>query len=69
MKGTKMENLLTIQEVADLLKISTNTVRVWLKQGVLEGLKFPGTRRIYIRKDTLEQKLEVATFEQGAKHE
>jgi excisionase family DNA binding protein len=31
--------LLSIQEAADLLKVDPQTVRLWLKEGELEGVK------------------------------
>jgi len=31
--------LLTLQEAADLLKVDPHTVRLWLKEGELKGVK------------------------------
>jgi len=38
--------LLTLQEAADLLKVDPQTVRLWLKEGELEGVKRGTTWRV-----------------------
>lgn len=45
--GTKvMETLYTVEEVAQLLKVSAFTVRRWLTTGQLHGIKFEGFWRV-----------------------
>ena len=51
------EELLTVQEVAQRLRVSDATVRHWIKIGVLEAivLPHPGKREVYrIRRAALE---------------
>ena len=57
----KVEELLTVQEVANRLRVNEATVRRWIKSGVLEGIKLPhrGKREIYrVRRSTLNLVLE-----------
>lgn len=35
------ENLLTVQEVADKLRVNASTVRRWIKAGTLRGVPLP----------------------------
>jgi len=41
------ERYLTVQDVADELKVSTETVRRWLRSGRLKGTMLGGTRLGY----------------------
>lgn len=36
-----MSNLLTVSEVAKILRVDDSTVRRWMKQGVLEAVTLP----------------------------
>jgi excisionase family DNA binding protein len=59
--------LLTVQEVADRLRVHESTVRRWVKHGVLEAVPLPhrGARQAYrIRPDTLERLLVPPPHEQ-----
>jgi excisionase family DNA binding protein len=52
--------LLTIQEVASLLRVDEATVRRWIKQGILAAITLPhaGKRELHrIKRTTLEQVL------------
>jgi excisionase family DNA binding protein len=52
----QMEELLTVQEVASILRVDQTTVRRWIKEGTLPSIKLPhrGKREIYrIRRSTL----------------
>ncbi|MHC4661346.1 MAG: helix-turn-helix domain-containing protein [Planctomycetota bacterium] len=44
----QLKDVLTTGEVADLLKVTTNTVAKWFDAGLIDGFKHPGsnTRRI-----------------------
>jgi excisionase family DNA binding protein len=56
----RMEELLTVQEVALRLRVNEATVRRWIKNGALEAVKLPhrGKREIYrVRRSTLESVL------------
>jgi putative resolvase len=44
-----MEELLTIQEVADIFKVSKHTLRQWDKQNRLKPMKTPGGQRRYLK--------------------
>lgn len=41
-----MNELLTAQEVASILKVHPRTVYVWLRQGELQGVKVGDTWRV-----------------------
>ena len=52
----RIEELLTVQEVATRLRVNEATVRRWIKSGALEAIKLPhrGKREIYrVRRTTL----------------
>lgn len=49
-----MSQLLTPEEAADRLQVSLSTVKRWLRNGQLEGLK-PGGKVWRIEEKTLEQ--------------
>ena len=57
MDRTRNDELLTVKEAAALLKISTVTVRRWLKQGRLVGYRV-GARSIRLRRRDVEALLE-----------
>ncbi|GER90611.1 hypothetical protein KDW_47730 [Dictyobacter vulcani] len=53
-----MNNLLTVSEVADMLRVDGTTVRRWVKVGVLEAVTLPhtNTRQVYrIKRETVEK--------------
>ncbi len=53
-----MNDLLTVSEVARLLRVDDTTVRRWVKQGALEAIVLPhvNERQAYrVRRSTLEQ--------------
>ncbi len=55
-----MSDLLTVSEVADVLRVDNTTVRRWIKQGALEAIILPHVRdrQAYrVRKSTLENLL------------
>jgi excisionase family DNA binding protein len=35
----KLEKLHTVEEVASILNVQTNTIRIWLRKGTLKGVK------------------------------
>jgi excisionase family DNA binding protein len=51
-----MSDLLTVSEVANILRVDNATVRRWVKQGVLEAVSLPhvNERQVYrIRRETV----------------
>ena len=51
-------DLLTVAEVAHMLRVDDTTVRRWVKQGALDAIVLPHTnlRQVYrIRRETLEE--------------
>ncbi|HTK09055.1 MAG TPA: helix-turn-helix domain-containing protein [Ktedonobacteraceae bacterium] len=51
-----MQELLTVSEVARILRVDTTTVRRWVKQGILEAISLPhvNARQGYrIKRETL----------------
>lgn len=55
-----MSDLLTVNEVAKILRVDNTTVRRWVKQGVLEAVVLPhvNKRQAYrIKRDTLDNVL------------
>lgn len=56
MDENSVEELLTVQEIAEQLRVNEATVRRWIKSGALEAIKLPhvGKREIYrVRRTTL----------------
>lgn len=61
------EELLTVHEVAQQLRVDDTTVRRWIKNGVLEAIALPhrGLRQAYrIRRSTLDELLTSALLPQ-----
>ncbi len=61
-----MSDLLTVSEVAEILRVDDTTVRRWVKQGVLEAIILPhvNERLAYrIKRETLNRILESRTIE------
>lgn len=59
-----MPNLLTVSEVAEILRVDDTTVRRWVKQGALEAviLPHPNERQAYrIKRETLDKVLGTTT--------
>ena len=57
-----MSELLTVSEVAEILRVDDTTVRRWVKQGVLEAVVLPhlNERQAYrIKRATLDKLLGV----------
>ena len=53
-----MSELLTVSEVADLLRVDDTTVRRWVKQGTFEAVVLPhlNARQAYrIKRETVEK--------------
>jgi excisionase family DNA binding protein len=40
-----MNNLLTVKDVASVLQVDTNTVRRYLNDGLLKGVKLSGSKK------------------------
>ena len=56
--NASLAELLTVKEVASLLRVDEATVRRWIKNGILEAITLPhaGTREQHrIKRTTLEQ--------------
>ncbi|GCE45488.1 excisionase family DNA binding protein [Thermosporothrix hazakensis] len=59
-----MNDLLTVSEVAEILRVDDTTVRRWVKQGALEAVVLPhvSSRQAYrIKRETLEKVLGTTT--------
>jgi len=57
-----MSSLMTVNEVADILRVDDTTVRRWIKQGTLDAviLPHPNERAAYrIRRETLNKLLGI----------
>jgi len=48
-----MDNTYTTKQIAEILKVTVNTVKLWLKNGKLKGMK--GGKSWYITKDDLKE--------------
>jgi len=55
---TDDKELLTIQDVADLLELSKRTVERKIKDGVIPAFRLPGGRRLYVKRADLLAALE-----------
>jgi excisionase family DNA binding protein len=61
-----MENLLTVSEVAEILRVDDTTVRRWVKQGALEAVVLPhvNERQAYrIKRETVNKILKDETVQ------
>ena len=47
------------EDVASVLRVSTPTVRAWINQGVLPGRRMAGGRRLFVLKEDLRAFLEA----------
>jgi excisionase family DNA binding protein len=65
----KMSDLLTVSEVARILRVDDTTVRRWVKQGALEAVVLPhvNARQAYrIKRETLSRVLgDAASLQQA----
>ncbi len=64
-----MSDLLTVSEVADLLRVDDTTVRRWVKMGALEAVILPhvNERQAYrIKRETVEKLLGETTTSASA---
>ena len=52
-----MDEVLTVKDVADLLKLNQQTVRNWIDQGSLPAVRV-GRRRVRIKRSDLDQFIE-----------
>jgi excisionase family DNA binding protein len=50
------------EDVASVLQVSTPTVRTWINQGVLPGRRMAGGRRLFVLKEDLRRFLESQPF-------
>lgn len=67
-----MNDLWTVDEVAQRLRVDAITVRRWIKQGALNAITLPhkGTRRVYrITQTTLNALLYPGNTSEVARHE
>jgi excisionase family DNA binding protein len=53
-----MEQLLTVPEVAAVLRVDDNTVRRWIRRGRLHGMKLGGPGGYRVRRSDLDAFLE-----------
>ena len=57
MQDARKEEVFTVHEVAQRLRVDDTTVQRWIKTGTLEAISLPhkGTRQVYrIKKSTLD---------------
>lgn len=52
------EKLLTPQAVAERLEVSPDTVRIWLRKGILKGIKVGGGKLWRISESSVDEFLE-----------
>jgi excisionase family DNA binding protein len=52
---TSLDNLLTVDEIVKLLKVSKTTVYDMISDGRLPRFELPGVRKILVKKDDLER--------------
>ena len=52
---TGSDNLLTVVEICNLLKVSKTTVYDMISDGRLPRFELPGVRKILVKKDDLER--------------
>jgi excisionase family DNA binding protein len=62
MADTQKDELLTVHEIAERLRVDDTTVRRWIKNGVLDAIALPhrGKRQAYrVRTSTLDKLLDT----------
>ena len=67
-----MSELMTVSEVADILRVDDTTVRRWVKQGALEAVILPhkNERQAYrIKRETLDKILREGNEESTYSHD
>lgn len=64
--GGSVTQLLTIDEVAELLRVKAGTVRLWRAQGLLRAVKYPGASntRVVFQVSEIERFLSV--YQEGS---
>ena len=60
------QTMLTVDQVAERLKVNEQTVRRWLREGQLEGVAFGGRTGWRISEADLQAFLDARRFAQGA---
>lgn len=59
----ELSELMTVEEVADALKVHPESVRRWLREGRLDGYRISRRGGWRIRPDSVQQLLETSTEE------
>ncbi len=57
-KGVTMEQLLTVEDVADRLQIHPETIRRWLREGRLDGYRISRRGGWRVRPESVEKMLD-----------
>jgi excisionase family DNA binding protein len=68
-QGQSTNDLLTVAEVADILRVDPTTCRRWIKHGILEAISLPhlNTRQAYrIKRETVNKILAQTAQSQEA---
>ena len=63
MSGVLGTPLVLVEDVAEELGVSPVTVREWVRRGKLPGFKKAGQRRLWLRRDWIDQWLDGAELE------
>lgn len=50
-----MKKILRVSEVAKIFEVTPYTVRLWLREGILEGIKPEGTKAWRIPRESVEK--------------
>ena len=53
------KEILSIKDVAELLRLTNRTVERYIKEGVIPAYRLPGGRRLYIKREDLLASLEL----------
>ncbi len=59
-----MKKLLTVEQVSEILQIKENTIRIWLREGTLKGVKIGQGKTWRIKESQLEKFIEERNTEE-----
>lgn len=62
-----MNELLTLREVANILRVGPEAVRLWIRDGIFQAIRTPGrTHQLYrVKRETIEDLLNTPHKEEG----
>lgn len=50
-----MKKMMTVKEVAEIFEVQPITIREWLRNGILQGVRPPGTKAWRVPRESVEK--------------